>query len=144
VRPIVDTGPLVALLDAREPDHAWARETFDGLRAPLYTCEACLSEAAFLLGHVKGGPNALLTLVSRGIIVPQFRLSSEIEAIRKLMTKYASVPMSLADACASGCFIIAWRCFQSSAVHSLSPNSFVRSGFSWTMYAPLISSFRKD
>jgi predicted nucleic acid-binding protein len=99
VRPIVDTGPLVALLDAREPDHAWAREAFDGLRAPLYTCEACLSEAAFLLGHVKGGANALLTFVSRGIIVPQFRLASEIEAIRKLMTKYASVPMSLADAC---------------------------------------------
>ena len=99
MRPIVDTGPLVALLDAREPDHTWARETLDGLRAPLYTCEACLSEAAFLLGHVKGGPNALLTLVGRGILVPQFRLASEIEAVRKLMTKYASVPMSLADAC---------------------------------------------
>jgi predicted nucleic acid-binding protein len=99
VRPIVDTGPLVALLDAREPDHAWARETFNGVRAPLYTCEACLSEAAFLLGHVKGGVNALLTLVSLGIVVPQFRLAPEIDPIHKLMTKYASVPMSLADAC---------------------------------------------
>ncbi len=99
MRPIVDTGPLVALLDAREPDHAWARETFNGLRAPLYTCEACLSEAAFLLGHVKGGTNALLTLVSLGVVLPQFRLAPEIGAIHKLMTKYASVPMSLADAC---------------------------------------------
>ena len=96
---IVDTGPLVALLDAREPDHAWAQETLSGLKRPLYTCEACLSEASFLLGHVKGGSNALLLLVSRGIVVPHFRLSSEIEPVRKLMTKYASVPMSLADAC---------------------------------------------
>jgi hypothetical protein len=75
------------------------RETFEGLRAPLHTFEACLSEAVFLLGHVKGGSNALLALVSRGIIVSQLRLASEIEAVRKLITKYAAVPMSLANAC---------------------------------------------
>ena len=99
MRTIVDTGPLVALLDIREPDHLWAQRALSGLQAPLHTCEACLSEASFLLGHVNGGSNALLTLVSRGIVVPQFRLAPEIDAIRKLMTKYASVPMSLADAC---------------------------------------------
>ncbi len=99
MRQIVDTGPLVALLDAREPYHAWARETLGSIQMPLYTCEACLSEALFLLHHVKGGPHALLSLMSRGLVVPLFRLASEIDAIQKLMTKYASVPMSLADAC---------------------------------------------
>jgi predicted nucleic acid-binding protein len=99
VRPIVDTGPLVALLDAREADHAWARETLGNLPMPLHTCEATLSEALFLLQHVKGGTSALLALMSRGAVVPHFHLASEIQAINKLMTKYASVPMSLADAC---------------------------------------------
>jgi predicted nucleic acid-binding protein len=99
VRLIVDTGPLVALLDHREPEHAWARETLGGARAPLYTCEAALSEAMFLLQNASGGVAALLSLLSRGFVVPQFRLATEIEAVRKLMTKYASVPMSFADAC---------------------------------------------
>jgi len=66
---------------------------------PLHTCEAALSEALFLLQYVKGGTDALLALMGRGVVVPVFRLSQEIDAIRKLMTKYASVPMSLADAC---------------------------------------------
>lgn len=96
---IVDTGPLVALLDAREPHHTWARETLGSIQMPLYTCEACLSEALFLLHYVRGGPYALLSLMSRGVVVPLFRLASEIDAVRKLMTKYESVPMSLADAC---------------------------------------------
>jgi predicted nucleic acid-binding protein len=99
VSAIVDTGPLVALIDRRERHHAWARETLGGLEPPLLTCEAVISEACFVLGHLKGGRNAVLSLVSRGIVVPTFRLESESEAVRKLVMKYANVPMSLADAC---------------------------------------------
>jgi len=98
-RAIVDTGPLVAFLNARDPHHAWARETFDTFRLPLVTCEAVLSEACFLVGRAKGGQNGILGLVSRGVVALDFHLLSEFEAVRKLMTKYASVPMSLADAC---------------------------------------------
>lgn len=99
MRLIVDTGPLVALLDHREPDHAWARDTLGTAHAPLHTCEPVLSEALFVLKNVSGGVAALLALMSRGVVVPHFRLASEVVAIHKLMTKYASVPMSLADAC---------------------------------------------
>jgi len=99
VTAIVDTGPLVALLDAREPHHAWARETLRNLQTPLQTCEAVLSEACFLLKDVKGGRNAVLSLVSRGMLVLNFQLGAELEAVRKLMQKYANVPMALADAC---------------------------------------------
>jgi predicted nucleic acid-binding protein len=98
-RAIVDTGPLVAFLNTRDPHHAWARETFDAFRLPLITCEAVLSEACFLARRAKGGQNGILGLVSRGVLALDFRLSSEFEAVRKLMTKFASVPMSLADAC---------------------------------------------
>lgn len=96
---IVDTGPLVALLDAREPYHVWARETLSRLETPLQTCEAVLSEACFLLSEVQGGRNAVLSLVSRGIVAVDFRLIPELEPVRKLMAKYASVPMAFADAC---------------------------------------------
>jgi len=99
VTAIVDTGPLVALLDAREPHHAWARETLGTLEPPLQTCEAVLSEACFLLRRVRGGRNAALSLVSQGVVALDFQLAPELEAVRKLMAKYVSVPMALADAC---------------------------------------------
>jgi predicted nucleic acid-binding protein len=98
-RIVVDTGPLVAFLNARDRHHVWARETLDELEPPLVTCEAVLSEACFLVRQLKGGPDAVLALVSRGIVVPEFRLAAELEPVRRLMTKYATVPMSLADAC---------------------------------------------
>ena len=46
---LVDTGPLVALLDRRDAHHAWARELLDTVQAPMRTCEAVVSEACFLL-----------------------------------------------------------------------------------------------
>lgn len=41
----------------------------------------------------------MLTILANDIVKPDFRLSSEVEAIRTLMRKFANVPMSLADAC---------------------------------------------
>ena len=98
-RVIVDTGPLVALLNARDSHHEWARATLNEIEPPLWTCEAVISEACFLVRQLKSGADAVLALVGRGIVKVEFRLSAEIESVRKLMTKYASVPMSLADAC---------------------------------------------
>jgi uncharacterized protein len=57
-----------------------------------------LYEACFLVRHAKAGQNGVLGLVGLGIVALDFLLSSEFEAVRKLMAKYASVPMSLADA----------------------------------------------
>lgn len=96
---IVDTGPVVALLNRRDEYHAWAKDLFSQIEPPLYTCEAVLSEVCYLLQSTSGGTDAALTLVSQKIIVPDFVLADEIGAVRKLMAKYANVPMSLADAC---------------------------------------------
>lgn len=95
----VDTGPLVALLNANDLHHAWATATFETMEPPLHTCEAVVSEACFLLRTSKGGPDAMLALLAKGVVVADFRLCAELAALRKLMTKYASVPMSVADAC---------------------------------------------
>ena len=46
---LVDTGPLVALLDRRDEYHVWAVEQLSGLRPPFLTCEAVIAEAFHLL-----------------------------------------------------------------------------------------------
>ncbi|HTR76718.1 MAG TPA: PIN domain-containing protein [Gemmatimonadaceae bacterium] len=98
-RVIVDTGPIVALLNKRDQHHAWARETFDGIEPPLLTCEPVLAEASYLVRKFAGGPEAVLDLVGRRVLEVSFRVDGELLALRTLLTKYASVPMSLADAC---------------------------------------------
>jgi predicted nucleic acid-binding protein len=96
---IVDTGPLVAFLNARDKHHRWARDVLGGVEPPLRTCEAVISEACFLVRGLRGGPDAVLALVVRGAVEVPFRLDGELIAVRKLMARYADVPMSLADGC---------------------------------------------
>jgi uncharacterized protein len=96
---LADTGPLVAYLDRSDRDHAWAKEVFSEITRPLLTCEAVIAEALFLLRRGGIGPNGLLDLVRRGLLVPKFDLRQEIASIQQLMKNYHDVPMSLADAC---------------------------------------------
>jgi len=98
-RVIVDTGPLIALLNPSDAHHEWARASFDTIEPPMFSCEAVLSEACFLLHRIKGGQGAVVDLVAQGIVRVSFALGSELVAVRKLMDRYASMPMSLADAC---------------------------------------------
>jgi uncharacterized protein len=96
---IVDTGPLVALLNRRERYHVWATKVMDTIEPPIFTCEPVLSEACFLLQDADGGADAVLQLVARGIVRSDFHVTAEIDALHALMKKFVSVPMSLADAC---------------------------------------------
>lgn len=96
---LVDTGPLVAFLNGRDRYHGWSKEVFAGLDAPVLSCEAVLSEACFLLRHARGGAEAVLKLVDRGLVRIPFRLEAESAPVRRLLARYADVPMSLADAC---------------------------------------------
>ena len=98
---IVDTGPIVALLDADERHHEWARTQFDSLNAPLLTCESVLSEACFLLRRVGADATMPVSLVRRGALKVVDAVGSEdrAEAVATLIRRYENVPMSLADAC---------------------------------------------
>ena len=99
IRIILDTGPIVAFLNKRDRYFTWANETFNLLEPPVYTCESVISEACFLLRNIEGGSIAVAELIERELVVIDFDLSGEIQAVKKLMSKYANVPMSLADAC---------------------------------------------
>lgn len=98
-RVIIDTGPIVALLNRRDSRHAWVRDVLDAIEPPVFTCEAVVSEACFLLGRFAGGPAAVLELLAKDVLIIDFQMRSEIDALQVLMRKFASVPMSLADAC---------------------------------------------
>ena len=99
---VVDTGPIVALLDADEARHDWARARFEELRAPLLTCEAVLAEASFLVRRAGADPSLPARLVRRGVleVAGLFDESDDdTDALIRLMRRYADVPMSFADAC---------------------------------------------
>lgn len=96
---LVDTGPIVALLNSRDRHHEWSREIFAEIEAPVLSCEAVLSEAFFLLRNARGGGEAVLKLVDRGLVRLPFRLDAQAGPVRRLLARYSNVPMSLADAC---------------------------------------------
>jgi predicted nucleic acid-binding protein len=96
---IVDTGPLVALINQRERHHSWAHEQFTLIMPPAFVCEAVITEAAYLLRDFHKGVESLMQLLERGHLTVPFHLTDELPALSRLLQRYASVPMSLADAC---------------------------------------------
>lgn len=98
-RPVlIDTGPLVAYLNRADHHHKWAKSQLTGLFPPLLTCESVIAETCFILGKYPGGQAAVLELLRRDAVRITFGLQQEIESINRLMTRYANVPISLADA----------------------------------------------
>jgi uncharacterized protein len=97
---IVDTGPLVALLDRAERHHRWARERIHELEFPLLVCEPVLAETMYLLArHDVASHDAIFELLQKGVLGIGLRISENIGALRNLLQKYRDAPMSLADAC---------------------------------------------
>jgi predicted nucleic acid-binding protein len=96
---LLDTGPLIALLDDRDGHHAWAKLQFGQLAVPLFTCEAVLTEACFLAQRMSPRADEVLGLFERGVVELAFDLHGEFDQVAGLMRRYANLPMSLADAC---------------------------------------------
>lgn len=96
---IIDTGPLVALLNRRDTHHAWAIKQMEGLSVPLLTCEAVISESLFLLRKNENAGGVLGAMIQRGILAVAISLQEEIERILVLLEKYRELPISIADAC---------------------------------------------
>ena len=98
---LIDTGPLVAALDRAESHHQWAVSLMERLAPPLLTCEAVLSEAAFLLRRAGRNEALPLRLAERGMVrtVTVTESERDMEHLRRLMEQYSNVPMSFADAC---------------------------------------------
>lgn len=96
---LLDTGPLISILNRKDAHHQWASNIMDGLTPPLMTCEAVLTEAVFLLQRSGGDPTIPLKLMKQGDLILDFNVSTEAASLEILMKRYSDVPMSLADAC---------------------------------------------
>jgi predicted nucleic acid-binding protein len=98
-RVLLDTGPLVAYLNRNDRHHAWAVECWKALYDPLWTCEAVLSEAMFLVHSDTGEVEPILRLLERRLVRLDFVVTDHLADVSRLLRKYHDQPMSLADAC---------------------------------------------
>ena len=90
---------LVAFLNRRDNFHQWALAQWGQIEPPMHTCEAVISEACFLLRSTPTGSDSVMQMIERNVISVPFRLDDNLHPVKKLLAKYRSVPMSLADAC---------------------------------------------
>lgn len=95
---MLDTGPLIALLDRSERNHDRCLAFLNNFTGRLLTTEAVLTEAIYLLRASPGGPTACLRFVLDGgaTLVPM--TVAGLARSMKLMEKYSDIPMDFADA----------------------------------------------
>lgn len=96
---LLDTGPLVAALDADDAHHAWAIGEFRRFTGPVRVCEAVVAEACYLLRRMRPAQEKILQWIEKEELRCDFILPGEIRSVRELWSRYENVPMSLADAC---------------------------------------------
>ena len=89
------SGPIVR----RDRYHRWATSQLAEETTPRLTREAVISEACFLVRRSRGGSRAGLELLERRAVRVVVHLDEHLPHITRLMSRYASVPLSLADAC---------------------------------------------
>jgi predicted nucleic acid-binding protein len=94
VKIILDTGPLVALINRRDSRHDWASGVLEQCKPPLWTCEAVLAEAA----HLSGRPFEIMAQVEVGSLRIGMEIEENAAHLQRLLSRYAG-RMDLADAC---------------------------------------------
>jgi predicted nucleic acid-binding protein len=97
---LLDTGPLVALLDRSERDHELVRGFVANLGGTrLITTGAVITEAFYFLSDVQEGPAKLASFLEASATEVRDVFSPDALATAvRLMTKYADIPMDFPDA----------------------------------------------
>lgn len=97
---LTDAGPLVAIIDAGEPDHDACLAALDAVAIPLVTTWPAFTEAMYLVVRAGGpaGHRALWRLVSSGRLQLADLSAAGVDRCQRLMDQYADTPMDLADA----------------------------------------------
>ena len=101
---LLDTGPLVALLNRDDHHHQAAKSLMAACTPPLRTCEAVLAEACHLLAKASpAAPADVMALGRSGAFDIVLAVRDQWHAVERLLRKYDDVPASLADACLIRC-----------------------------------------
>jgi uncharacterized protein len=84
-RVLVDTGPLVAILDDQDEHHRACVQALAALDGPLYTCWPVITEAAWLLRHSPGAVRRLLESIDTPFVELFSLAGSEARQIAELL-----------------------------------------------------------
>ncbi len=98
---LTDAGPLTALVDKTDPNHDRVAASQRLLpKVPLLTTWPCLTEAVYLIGEATGhlGQEILWSYVADALLLLHDLTHDEQSLMRTMMSKYADIPMDLADA----------------------------------------------
>lgn len=96
---LVDTGPLVALLDPSDSARSTCLRSLDVLEGmDLVTTEAVVTETAYLLSFSTKAQVALLRLLASGRPRVEPLTLADRQRAARLIVQYASLPMDYADA----------------------------------------------
>ena len=95
---LVDTGPLVALLDRSDPYHLTCQETLSSLDDSLVTVWPVVTEAMYMLRSYWQAQDALWEMIDTAAVEILVLGKNDVARMRELMRKYRDLPMDLADA----------------------------------------------
>jgi predicted nucleic acid-binding protein len=96
---LLDTGPLVAYLDACDPEHGKVVSCLDEFAGQLATTSAVITEAMHFVSAGQGGARLLAEFIAATRAeVYDFCRPPELLESALLMEKYADTPMDFADA----------------------------------------------
>jgi len=98
MRVLMDTGPLVALIDRSEGKHEICVDWFRQFKGEIFTSEAVLTEVLYLLNFSSAAQSAALDFVLTGAIVLVPSSIESMKMVKVLMGKYKDFPMDFADA----------------------------------------------
>ena len=95
---LIDTGAILAIVDARDRWHSDCLEALRSIRVPLFTTEAVLTEAFHLAGKNPNDVDKTWRFVRSGALTVCPVGDSDLPDIQALMAQYADRPMDFADA----------------------------------------------
>ncbi len=94
---VVDTGPIVALFDKDEREHAAAQQFIGGSTANLVTNVAVFTEVLFLLAFSVQAQTSFLEWSQQALEIDR-DTAEDIPRIIEIIKKYADLPADFADA----------------------------------------------
>lgn len=97
---VVDTGPIVALLNDRDDHHERCRDFLANHPGPLVIPTTVFTEVCMLVERRRGtrAEQAFIDDVRAGLFVLIESTSADLDRISQLVQKYASLPLGAVDA----------------------------------------------
>ena len=95
---IIDTGPIVALFDPKDPDYKTCHQVLEKITTPLYTTEAVLTEVFHMLEVDSRGAEGVKEFIENEYLSLFSMKQNELKCCFSLMEKYRDLPMDFADA----------------------------------------------